>query len=101
MSTQSNSSISSTESNQVEPLKLALVISGDALIHINHEKLLVDELMKVADECLVVVACRVSPKQKAEIVNMVRKAKLDQTLLAIGIYFSCFILFFFRLFAKF
>lgn len=32
-------------------------------------------LMKVAEKCKAVLGCRVSPKQKAEIVKMVRDAK--------------------------
>lgn len=40
--------------------------------------------MKLADQCKAVVACRVSPKQKQEIVNMVRKMKPKAITLAIG-----------------
>jgi len=41
-------------------------------------------LMKIGDSCKVVLACRVSPKQKADIVKMVRKEKPSATTLAIG-----------------
>ena len=52
--------------------RFALVISGDALIHaikppISHE------VLKVAHECEAVLCCRVSPKQKQEVVTLVRK----------------------------
>ncbi len=40
--------------------------------------------MNIANSCEVVLACRVSPKQKQEIVTMVRIAKADVTTLAIG-----------------
>ncbi len=40
--------------------------------------------MDVGQECEVVLGCRVSPKQKAEIVEMVRKEKPDAQTLAIG-----------------
>ena len=31
--------------------------------------------MRIGDACKVVLACRVSPKQKADVVTMVREAK--------------------------
>jgi len=41
-------------------------------------------LAALADRCEVVVACRVSPKQKAEIVNLVKEYKPSAITLAIG-----------------
>lgn len=41
-------------------------------------------LAGLADKCEVVVACRVSPKQKAEIVNLVKQYKPSSITLAIG-----------------
>ena len=43
-----------------------------------------DNIMTIAENCKAVVACRVSPKQKQEIVQMVRKAKPKVITLAIG-----------------
>jgi phospholipid-transporting ATPase len=43
-----------------------------------------DEFLELADASKVVLACRVSPKQKAEIVMMVRAMKSGITTLAIG-----------------
>ena len=43
-----------------------------------------DKLMKIGERCEAVLGCRVSPKQKAAIVKMVRKAKPDVQTLAIG-----------------
>ncbi len=40
--------------------------------------------MSIADQCQVVLGCRVSPKQKASVVTMVRKSKPDVQTLAIG-----------------
>ena len=40
--------------------------------------------MKLTDFCEVVIACRISPKQKAEIVNFIRTYKPDVRTLAIG-----------------
>lgn len=50
----------------------ALVITGDALIHAMTTDLS-KELMKICDKCEAVVCCRVSPKQKQEVVSLVRK----------------------------
>lgn len=40
--------------------------------------------MEIADKCEATVACRVSPKQKQEVVALVRKYKPKVTTLAIG-----------------
>jgi len=40
--------------------------------------------LKLALQAKVVIACRVSPKQKAEIVTLVKNEKVDSTTLAIG-----------------
>ncbi len=66
-----------------ETLKYALILSGDSLTQIN-TTLLRDLLAQVSDRCDVVVACRVSPKQKAEIVNLVKKYRQGAITLAIG-----------------
>eukprot|EP01016_Furgasonia_blochmanni_P009219 TRINITY_DN13822_c0_g1_i4.p1 TRINITY_DN13822_c0_g1~~TRINITY_DN13822_c0_g1_i4.p1 ORF type:complete len:1011 (-),score=95.37 TRINITY_DN13822_c0_g1_i4:124-3156(-) len=63
--------------------KLALIVSGDALIfcvNTSNEDLLV----ALSDRCVVVLCCRVSPKQKAEVVNLVRSVNPDCKTLAIG-----------------
>lgn len=43
-----------------------------------------DEFLELAQAAQVVIACRVSPKQKAEIVTMVRFKNKELTTLAIG-----------------
>lgn len=40
--------------------------------------------MAIADECNTVICCRVSPKQKQEIVSVVRHNKPSDSTLAIG-----------------
>lgn len=40
--------------------------------------------MDIAERCKAVVACRVSPKQKAEVVQLVRGEKREAITLAIG-----------------
>ena len=62
----------------------ALVISGDALIIGMMQPILTIKIMKLAENCKAVVACRVSPKQKQEIVTMVRTYKPKAITLAIG-----------------
>ncbi|KAL7561845.1 hypothetical protein ACA910_009683 [Epithemia clementina (nom. ined.)] len=63
----------------------ALVIEGAALKHLLGDKELEEILFAVASVCDSVIACRVSPKQKAELVNLVRhNVKPTPTTLAIG-----------------
>jgi phospholipid-transporting ATPase len=64
-------------------LKNALIVTGDALIHAMNPELS-RELMKVCDICESVVCCRVSPKQKQEVVSFVRREKPNVKTLAIG-----------------
>jgi len=64
-------------------LKLALIVSGDALIECLKDPLSA-ELMKIADVCEAVICCRVAPKQKADVVTLVRKTKPKVSTLAIG-----------------
>lgn len=52
--------------------KVALIVSGDALIQAMKEPLS-KRLMEIADLCEAVICCRVAPKQKAEVVALVRK----------------------------
>ena len=64
--------------------KLALVISGDALIHISDNMVMRSKLAALALSCHAVLCCRVSPKQKAQIVKMVQTALPKTRTLAIG-----------------
>lgn len=61
----------------------ALVISGDALIHAINEPYS-KKVMTIAEKCNSVIACRVSPKQKQEVVSLVRREKPTASTLAIG-----------------
>ena len=70
-----------------------LVVSGDALIEImkdkHHHSLpkkvgVNDQLNYIANRCEAVLCCRVSPKQKQQIVKMVKKAHPHIRTLAIG-----------------
>lgn len=52
-----------------------MVVGGDQLTKITSKELLLNEFIKLTENADVVVACRVSPKQKAEIVNLVKDRK--------------------------
>lgn len=63
----------------------ALVIEGSALIHFLDDELLKEMLFAVASNCESVIACRVSPKQKALLVNLVKQfVQPEPVTLAIG-----------------
>jgi len=47
-------------------------VSGDSLLKISKNSRVQDEFLELAMNAKVVIACRVSPKQKAEVVTMVR-----------------------------
>eukprot|EP01016_Furgasonia_blochmanni_P002413 TRINITY_DN10948_c0_g1_i1.p1 TRINITY_DN10948_c0_g1~~TRINITY_DN10948_c0_g1_i1.p1 ORF type:complete len:1143 (+),score=254.78 TRINITY_DN10948_c0_g1_i1:224-3652(+) len=64
--------------------QFALVISGQALIYAMRDYTTAKRVMDVAQKCNAVIACRVSPKQKAEIVLMVRRELPRAITLAIG-----------------
>jgi len=66
-----------------EQLKFALIASGDALIQAMKEPLST-QMMNIANYCEAVLCCRVAPKQKADIVTLVRKTKPNVSTLAIG-----------------
>jgi magnesium-transporting ATPase (P-type) len=64
--------------------KHALVISGDSLTLIQNDPMLSELFLKVAEKVIIVLACRVSPKQKADIVQMVKERYPSKTTLSIG-----------------
>ena len=69
---------------RAEPtLDHALIISGEALIRASRKEL-APLLVKLSDACRVVLCCRVSPQQKADIVKLVRLSKHSSRTLAIG-----------------
>lgn len=64
--------------------KIGLVVPGDTLVQISSDSMLLSIFSKLAIKCESVICCRVSPKQKQEIVAMVRQAIPDVQTLAIG-----------------
>eukprot|EP01022_Parablepharisma_sp_SALTPOND_P011832 TRINITY_DN1507_c0_g1_i1.p1 TRINITY_DN1507_c0_g1~~TRINITY_DN1507_c0_g1_i1.p1 ORF type:complete len:1220 (+),score=110.17 TRINITY_DN1507_c0_g1_i1:124-3783(+) len=64
--------------------RFALIITGDSLIKAMAHKDITSVFTKICKVAPVVIACRVSPKQKAEIVNLVRKNDKSSVTLSIG-----------------
>ena len=62
----------------------AVIISGDALLKVSAAEVIKQHFVELTDYSQVVVACRVSPKQKAEIVTFIRHKYPKTTTLAIG-----------------
>ena len=64
--------------------EIAIICAGDSLLKITAKTTLTDKFISLISESNVVLACRVSPKQKAEIVNLIRKTYPTVKTLAIG-----------------
>ena len=64
--------------------KMAIVIAGDSLIKIETDVDTKEMLLMLSDKMDVLLACRVSPKQKADIVAMVKGGHPNKTTLSIG-----------------
>jgi phospholipid-transporting ATPase len=62
----------------------AVIVSGDSLLKICKNSRVREAFLELSLNAKVVIACRVSPKQKAEIVTLVRNQNPDVTTLAIG-----------------
>lgn len=63
---------------------IALVIAGDSLLFITCNECLKETFFNLIKSANVVIACRVSPKQKAELVMMIRDKYPNAKTLAIG-----------------
>ena len=64
--------------------KTAIVVAGRSLIEIDENENLRNKFLSASDNSDVVLACRVSPKQKADIVNMIRDRFPGKVTLSIG-----------------
>lgn len=64
--------------------EFALVVSGEAFLRISNYPEMKEHFLEIAERCSVVLACRVSPKQKAEIVQFIREKYPTTRTLAIG-----------------
>jgi phospholipid-transporting ATPase len=63
---------------------LALIITGDALLSVVEDKKMEVMFIQISRKVQTVIGCRVSPKQKAEIVNLIKAYDSDAVTLAIG-----------------
>ncbi|CAD8203960.1 unnamed protein product [Paramecium pentaurelia] len=61
----------------------ALIISGDALLH-SLKPHIRKNMIQIGESCNVVLCCRVSPKQKQDVVTLIRNQKKNVCTLAIG-----------------
>lgn len=61
-----------------------VIVDGKTLLKIAKSEDLQREFLELAENAAVVLACRVSPKQKSEIVMMVKNRHKNSTMLAIG-----------------
>ncbi|CAG9326533.1 unnamed protein product [Blepharisma stoltei] len=68
---------------RLETAKYALIISGDALLRIAKPEL-IRLFLKCVDYVEVVLACRVSPQQKAQLVKLIKDTKPKVRTLSIG-----------------
>ena len=76
--------IQKAEDSDGSELKNAVIVSGDAIITLSDHPLLSKKFAILTLKCESVLCCRVSPKQKQDIVAMVRTALPDKRTLAIG-----------------
>lgn len=67
----------------IENVKFALIIAGESLLKINKADI-IESFLKLATQCDVVLACRVSPQQKADIVKLIKTKVNDARTLSIG-----------------
>ena len=64
--------------------KQAIIVAGASLVAIDNNQTLKDKFLAMSDSVDVVLACRVSPKQKADIVNWIRQRFPKKVTMAIG-----------------
>ena len=69
---------------QIKDRKQAIIVAGASLLKIDLDAKLRELFLAASDSVEVVLACRVSPKQKADIVNIIRRRFPSKTTLAIG-----------------
>ena len=65
-------------------IKQAIIVAGHSLVTIDNDSELRESFLNASDKADVVLACRVSPKQKADIVNMIKLRFPKKITLSIG-----------------
>lgn len=64
--------------------KDAIIVAGSSLLKIDSDVEIREIFLQAATRVDVVLACRVSPKQKADVVNLIKKRFPEKTTLSIG-----------------
>ena len=72
------------KSNIAGIITQGIIVDGASLVSIDANEILREKFVSAAILCDVVLACRVSPKQKADVVNMIKLKFPEKTTLAIG-----------------
>jgi phospholipid-transporting ATPase len=67
--------------------KFCLVVDGEVLTKILKEKKIHNTFLKLSLLCHTVICCRASPKQKGEVVQLVKKNNASSRCLAVGLIF--------------
>jgi magnesium-transporting ATPase (P-type) len=67
-----------------QPRKQAIIVAGHSLAIIDSLETLRSQFLRASDKVDVVLACRVSPKQKADIVQMIKTRFPEKVTLSIG-----------------
>lgn len=62
----------------------ATVVAGDSLFKIMANPRIKENFLQLATKSKVLIACRMSPKQKADIVRMIQEHSPNATTLSIG-----------------
>jgi phospholipid-transporting ATPase len=65
-------------------IRQAIIVAGHSLVSIDSDDNVRELFLKASDQVDVVLACRVSPKQKADIVGMIRERFPQKITLSIG-----------------
>jgi len=63
---------------------MGVIVSGDALLKVFENEIITPKFIDLVEQADVVLACRVSPKQKAEIVQTVRNKHVEAITMGIG-----------------
>jgi hypothetical protein len=75
---------SSAQRNQEPAYEFALVIDGFSLAFVLDDESLQQEFIKLCKQCVSILCCRVSPRQKAQVTNLVKKG-MGENKLCLGI----------------
>jgi len=79
-----NNALDVIHSERDKNIKYALVLGTDEIARIMSDNILQHNFFKLTVFCRAVICCRTSPKQKAQMVNLIKSKRPDTTTLAIG-----------------